>query len=224
MPQEERVLGPVLDPRVRTVLDRLHAPSNQFPGGRSGRRGSWRDGSNPAFADPFARADRPLSIKQEQGDLIYLLCRAIGAKRVVDFATSVGVSAIYFAAAIRDNGGGTVIGAEIVPGKAAAAERNLAEAGLADYADIRLGDARETLADVGGPVDFALIDGFPVAEGPSLARQLIEILTPQLRVGALVLNDNGETDFLDYVRDPERGFRSLSLPLKGSTELSVKVE
>lgn len=208
---------PLVDPQVRKVLDRLHGPGSRFGSGagRSGGRGS--------VADPFARANAPLSIRPEQGDLIYLLCRAIGATRIVDFATSMGVSAIYSAAAVRDNGGGIVIGAEIVPEKVAAAERNLAEAGLAGFAEIRLGDARETLRDLGGPVDFALIDGFPVGAGPSLARQVLDLVTPHLRGGALVMNDNGEPDYLAVVRDPARGFRSLSLPLKGGTELSVKV-
>jgi predicted O-methyltransferase YrrM len=232
--------SPVIDPRVRAVLDRLHGsqgrrgggPGGGGPGGGPGGggrgHGGWRDGGGAdsgysARTDPFASAGRPLSIQPGQGDLIYLLCRAIGATRVVDFATSVGVSAIYFAAAMRDNGGGTVVGAEIVPEKVEAARRNLAEAGLAEYADIRLGDARETLADAGGPVDFALIDGFPVASGPSLARQVFDVLEPQLRVGALVLNDNGEGDYLEIVRDPARGYRTLSLPIKGSTELSIKI-
>lgn len=125
---------------------------------------------------------------------------------------------------MRDNGGGVVIGSEIVPEKAATAKRNLAEAGLAEFTDIRVGDARETLRDVGGLVDFALIDGFPVGPGASLAFQVFEVIAPQLRVGALVLNDNGEPDYLEYVRDPAHGYRSLSLPLKGATELSVKVE
>jgi predicted O-methyltransferase YrrM len=116
-----------------------------------------------------------------------------------------------------------VIGSEIVPEKAATARRNLADAGLEEVVDLRLGDARETLRDLGGPVDFALIDGWPVGSGPTLARQVMEIVAPQLRVGALVMNDNAEPDYLDYVRDPATGFRSLSLPLKGSTELSVKV-
>ncbi len=219
--------GPLIDPRVRAVLDRLHGPSGRPDGGRGGRggggRGGWRGGGDSSFADPFARAGHALAIRPEQGDLIYLLCRATGATRVVDFATSFGVSAIYFAAALRDNGGGTVVGAEIVPEKVATARRNLAAAGLADFADIRLGDARETLRDLGGAVDFALIDGFPVGSGPSLARQVFEVVAPQLRIGALVMNDNGESDYLELVRDPAGGFRSLSLPIKGSTELSVKV-
>ena len=210
--------SPLTDPQARAVLDRLHGLSGPGGGLRSGRG----QGSGYA-ADPFARAGQPLAIQPAQGDLIYLLCRAIRATRVVDFATSFGVSAIYFAAAVRDNGGGIVVGAEIVPEKAATARRNLEEAGLAEFADIRLGDARQTLREVGGPVDFALIDGFPVASGPSLALQVLDVLAPQLRTGALVLNDNGESDYLGVVRDPARGFLTLSLPIKGSTELSIKV-
>lgn len=145
------------------------------------------------------------------------------ATRVVDFATSVGMSSIYFAAAMRDNGGGQVVGAELVPAKAATAYRNLAAAGLDAYVDIRIGDARETLKEVGGPVDFVLIDGWPLAEGPTLARQVIEIMAPQLRVGGYVLNDNAEPDFLDYIRDPANGFISVTLPIKRGTELAVKV-
>jgi predicted O-methyltransferase YrrM len=207
--------SPLLDPQVVSVLDRLHAERRRPPaGGPRGGGGS---------ADPHAYSDIGFSIHPDQGDLIYLLCRAMGATRVVEFATSIGVSTIYFAAAVRDNGGGTVIGSEIVPEKAATARSNLADAGLEDVVDLRLGDARETLRELGGPVDFALIDGWPVHSGPTLARQVMEIVAPQLRVGALVMNDNAEADYLDFVRDPATGFRSLSLPLKGSTELSVKV-
>lgn len=101
------------------------------------------------------------------------------ATRVVDFATSIGMSALYFAAAMRDNGG--------------------------------------------GPIDFALIDGWPLAQGPTLARQVIELLAPQLRVGGYILNDNAEPDFLDYIRDPPNGFISVTLPIKRGTELALKI-
>jgi predicted O-methyltransferase YrrM len=146
-----------------------------------------------------------------------VLCRALGAKRVAEFATSVGMSALYLAAAVRDNGGGQVIGSETVPEKVASARRKLAEAGLAQLVDIRQGDAHETLGDLGRSVDFVLIDGWPGRERPSLARQVIEIVAPQIRTGGLVLNDNGEPDYLAYVHDPHNGFRSITLPIKGST-------
>lgn len=145
------------------------------------------------------------------------------ARRVVEFATSIGFSTLYFAAAMRDNGGGLVVGSELVPAKVATARRNLSDAGLDDYAEIRPGDARQTLRDLGGQVDFALIDGWPTERGPSLAREVIEIVAPQLRVGGYVMNDNAEPDFLDFIRDPANGFLSITLPLKGGTELAVKI-
>src|SRR5258708_31715597 len=156
--------------------------------------------------DPFAYADYGFSSVPEQGDLIYLLCRALGATRVAEFATSVGMSTLYFAAAVRDNGGGVVIGSEIVPQKAAAARRNLQDAGLADLVDLREGDARETLRDLGGPVDFVLIDGWPGGEGPSLARQVMGIVAPQIRTGGLGMNGKAQTGYFSFVRDASKRF------------------
>lgn len=72
-------------------------------------------------------------------------------------------------------------------------------------------------------VDFALIDGWPLASGPSLARQVIEIVAPQVRVGGFVMNDNGEADYMEFIHNPENGFLSITLPIKRGTELSVKV-
>lgn len=208
--------GPLLDPQVNAVIARLQATRRRPSDG--GPLGNCDNDQ-----DPYAYAEYGFSIHPEQGDLIYLLCRSQRATRVAEFATSVGMSTLYFAAAVRDNGGGLVIGSELVPEKVGAARRNLAEAGLADLVDIRQGDARKTLRDLGGPIDFMLIDGWPNGGSASLARQVMEIVAPQVRVGGLAMNDNGEEDYLAYVRDPVNGFLSMSLPIKGSTELSVKV-
>ena len=203
------------DERVRAVIRRLEAERRGAQAGSPNDDGQSRD--------PYDYADRGFSIRPDQGDLIYLLCRGMRASRVVEFATSVGMSTLYFAAAMRDNGGGCVIGSELVPAKVATAKRNLSEAGLAAYAEIREGDARQTLRDLGGSLDFALIDGWPRDDEPSLAREVIGIVAPQLRVGGYVMNDNAEPDFLEYVRDPRNGFLSITLPLKGGTELRLKV-
>jgi predicted O-methyltransferase YrrM len=208
--------SPIRDPQVKAVLARLQA-------GRKRHASGGPLGDPNASRDPFQYAEYGFSIVPEQGDLIYLLCRGLRAQRVAEFATSIGMSTIYFAAAVQDNGGGKVIGSELVPAKVAAARHNLADAGLADYAEIREGDARQTLQDLGGKVDFVLIDGWPVSQGPSLARQVIEIVAPQIRIGGYVMNDNAEPDFLDFVRNPSSGFLSVTLPLKGGTELCVKV-
>jgi predicted O-methyltransferase YrrM len=208
-----RAACPLNDRRVEQVIERM------IDGYRRPANGGPRSSEN---YDPHDYAEFGFSIHPDQGELIYLLCRALSARRVVDFATSVGFSALYLAAAVRDNGGGRVIGAEIVPAKIAAARENLAAAGLSDFVEIRAGDARATLRDLGGAVDFALIDGWPGGQGPSLSLEVMRVVAPQLRPGALVLNDNAEPDYLAFVRDPVNGFRSMTLPLKGGTELSVK--
>jgi predicted O-methyltransferase YrrM len=183
--------SPLHDPAVHAVIERVRTARGAYP------------------------------IAPEQGDLMYLICRATGASRIAEFATSLGVSTLYLTAAVRDNGG-TVIGSEIVPAKAEQARANLNEAGLAEFAEIRIGDARQTFADLGGPVDFLLVDGWPTDSGPTLARSVIELTAPQLRPGAIVVNDNGEEDYIAYVRNPANGFLSMPLPLKGSTELSIR--
>ena len=114
-----------------------------------------------------------------------MLCRSLQARRVVEFGTSYGVSTLYLAAAMRDQGGGLVIGTEIETEKARHARNHFAEAGVADLIELRDGDALATLKDCGGPVDFLLVDGFP-----KLARPVIELMAPQLRKGAIVVADS----------------------------------
>jgi predicted O-methyltransferase YrrM len=208
-----RAASPLNDRRVERVIERM------IDGYRRPANGGPRSSDN---YDPHAYAEFGFSIHPDQGELIYLLCRALNARRVVDFATSLGFSTLYMAAAVRDNGGGRVVGAEIVPEKIAVARQNLEAAGLSEFVEVRMGDARETLRDVGGEIDFALIDGWPGEREPSLSLEVMRIVAPQLRPRAMVLNDNAEADYLAFVRDPANGFRSVTLPLKGGTELSVR--
>jgi predicted O-methyltransferase YrrM len=134
------------------------------------------------------------------------------------------VSTIYAAAAARDNGG-RVIGTELEPGKHAAAKANLARAGLADFVDVRLGDAMETLRDVEGPIDLLLLDGWK-----ELYLPVLQMLEPNLRPGAVVLADNIKTfrralaGYVDYMQCGRNGFRSVTLPLKDGFEYSVRLD
>ena len=86
---------------------------------------------------------------------------------------------------MRANGGGTVIGTEHEPAKAAAARATFAEAGLRDLIDLREGDLRETLKVLEGPVDFVLMDIWT-----EMARPAIELIAPHLRPGGVVVADN----------------------------------
>lgn len=67
-----------------------------------------------------------------------------------------------------------------------------------------------------------LLDG-----GPALYIEVLQMLVPHLRPGALVIADNIDDNLHPYatwVRDPANGFVSSSITLKGGTEYSVWVD
>jgi predicted O-methyltransferase YrrM len=173
---------------------------------------------------PTFMKDKMIPVHREQGAFLYLVARSIRAKTIVEFGTSHGLSTIYLAAAIRDNDTkGEVIGSEFVPEKMAQAQRNLEETGLARFARIREGDARQTLRDLPDGIDLCLMDGFP-----PYSLEVFRLIAPRLRKGAIVVVDGTETlrepqaDFLAYLSDPKNGFRYTELSIGDGTGLAVK--
>jgi len=161
-----------------------------------------------------------LPVSAETGKLLYLLVRATRAQAIVEFGTSFGLSTLHLAAGLKDNGGGgRVIGSEFELGKVIRAKHNLMAAGLAEFAEIREGDALESLArDLPPVVDLLLLDGAKV-----LYPQVLALIEPKLRSGALVLADNADhnPEFLAYVRAPEHGY--LSVPFAEDVELFMRL-
>lgn len=227
-----------LDARSWSVVDGLHARSRKqavrsvvpMVGRMLGKRlrGDRRDATQ-TDAGKDRLADKLVALDPQKAALCHLLCRSLGARRIVEAGTSFGVSTIYLAAAVRDTvatggGEGVVIGTEHEPRKVAAARRNLDAAGLGDYAEIREGDLRQTLCELEGPIDFMLVDIWIPMALPAL-----ELVTPHLRSGALVACDNVVSgrraygDYLDYVRNPSGQFRSVTIPGNGGLELSMKL-
>jgi predicted O-methyltransferase YrrM len=153
-----------------------------------------------------------LAISPELGRFIYVCARAQRAKRIVEFGLSFGISAIYLACALRDNGGGMLISTEFLPDKAERARENLASAGLADLVDIRVGNALETLkGGAGGEVDLVLLDA-----ASYLCLPVLKLLEPSLKEGALVISDNADSmDYIEYVRNPRNGYLSQPLSFGG---------
>jgi predicted O-methyltransferase YrrM len=151
-----------------------------------------------------------LSVSSEFGRFLYMCTRACKAKRIVEFGSSMGISAIYMAAALRDMGGGVLIGTELEASKAERAQANVAAAGLADLVEFRVGDARETLKPgVGGDIDMVMLDG-----AFTLYLSVLALLEPELKPGAIIIGENAfqpASGYIDYVRDPQNGY--LSLPL-----------
>jgi predicted O-methyltransferase YrrM len=178
--------------------------------------------------------DKLIALDRSKAEFCYHVCRALGARRVVEAGTSFGVSTLFLACAVRDNlrqgpppAGGAppavVIGTEFEPKKARAARNHFAEAGLSSIIDLREGDLRQTLVDVEGPVDFVLIDIWTPMARPALA-----LVAPRLREGAVVICDNtiqfrdAYGEYFEFLHDRRNGLRTMTLPFEGGLEFTVR--
>jgi predicted O-methyltransferase YrrM len=89
--------------------------------------------------------------------------------------------------------------------------------------DLRVGDALDTVADIRDGVALAFLDGWKELYLPFLRR-----IEPALLKGALVMADDLDlfpdalSAYLEYVRDPEQGYVSVTLPVGDAMELSVR--
>ena len=215
------------DPRVASVLARLHSAAKgdrvRFLALVPRLLVGWLAGKS--FGEslpPAALKGCYIPVSREQGRLLYLTARAINARRIVEFGTSFAISTIYLAAAVRANGGGRVIGTEIEPEKHAKAVANIAESGLGNFAEVRLGDALQTLASVDAPVDMVLLDGWK-----DLYLPVLKLIAPALRRGTVVLADNiftFRTDleaYVAFVQNSTNGFESTTLRISDGMEYSV---
>ncbi|MCQ8240105.1 O-methyltransferase [Rhizosaccharibacter radicis] len=163
--------------------------------------------------------DQWLAVSRDTARLLYLQARSIGARSIVEFGTSFGLSTLHLAAALRDNGGGRLISTEFEPGKVRRARENLEAAALADLVDIRQGDALDTLSsDLPPVIDMVLLDG---AKG--LYPEVLALVQPRLRPGAIVVADDAEAnpDYLALVR--ERGGAFLSCSVGDGAEISLRL-
>jgi predicted O-methyltransferase YrrM len=159
-------------------------------------------------------ASNYLNISPEFGQLLYSFVRSTGATRIVEFGTSFGISTIYLASALRDNGGGELITTELEPTKASQAMKNLSSAGLSDLVDLRVGDALDTLKGIQGKIDLVHLDG-----AWSLYLPVLKMLEPNLRTGAFIIGENAlDQKYLEYVRDTRNGYRSQRLQVGERSE------
>ena len=94
-----------------------------------------------------AAAERFPIIGPPAGQFCYLVARLIGAKRIFELGSGFGYSTIWFAKAVRDNGGGTVWHTVWDEALSARAKKNVAEAGLSDIVQFHMGEAVSALKE-----------------------------------------------------------------------------
>ncbi|MGD0120223.1 MAG: class I SAM-dependent methyltransferase [Candidatus Binatus sp.] len=204
------LLRPNFAPKVQAVLERLYndAITTDLPALQAaGEQGL--DDSDPGFYEKMSGVYLP--VFPDFGTFLYLVARISHARSIVEFGTSFGISTIFMAAALQDNGAGKIITTEFQPNKADQARRNLAAAGLDGWVEIRTGDALESLrANLPARVDLLFLDG---TKSHYLA--ICRLLAPRLVSGSIIISDNSEkesaADYLAYIRDPANGFIGCSI-------------
>ena len=134
------------------------------------------------------RAGLPeIQVSPNEARLLQLLAEMVGARRILEVGTLGGYSAIHFGRALPQ--GGELISLEIDERHAEVARENVERAGLSERVEIRVGDARELLAQIAendeGPFDVVFIDadkeGYP---------EYLEWALRLTRPGSLILGDN----------------------------------
>jgi predicted O-methyltransferase YrrM len=223
--------SPLNDPKLEALLNRLHTESDVQIDETNAYFERRNRETSPDYENYYDHethrflSDKMIALDRDKAEFCYLLCRSLRAARVVEAGTSYGVSTLYLAAAVRDNqvDNGVVIGTEFEPEKISIARANFKEAGLSDFIELREGDLRETLRDIGGPVDFMLVDIWEVAL-PAL-----QLVSSSLRPGAIVACDNTAADddeyhdYFEFVHDPRNRFRTMTVPFTGGFELTVRI-
>ena len=146
--------------RTDDVLDRVRAETAQMPSAQ-------------------------MQVTADQGALIQLLVKLIGARRAIEVGTFTGYSAICIARGLGEEGRLTCL--ELDPERAEIARGNLEAAGVLERVEILVGPAGESLEAMAAVAtfDFAFIDadkaGYP---------EYYELVLERMRPGGLILLDN----------------------------------
>jgi predicted O-methyltransferase YrrM len=128
-----------------------------------------------------------IQVSPPQGKMLNLLARSIGARRILEFGTLGGYSAIWLARALPAGGSLTTLEAD--PAHAEVAQAGIERAGLAELVDLRVGPALDALpqleAEGAGPFDLVFIDA-DKANTPQYFAWSLE----RTRPGGLIIADN----------------------------------
>jgi predicted O-methyltransferase YrrM len=141
------------------------------------------DALNAALAASRTGGLPEIAVSAPQGKLLNLLAGAMGAKRILEIGTLGGYSAIWLARALPP--GGQLISLEFSAKHAEVARSNLARAGLAQVAEVRVGPGLELLPTLSGQFDLFFVDADK--EGyPDYFRACLKLSRP----GSVMVFDN----------------------------------
>jgi len=218
-------------PVLKNLLDRLHAISLEQEGKLEARGKHYPT----TEADKLEFVQQLVALDEDKCHAMYLILRAMGARRVIEAGTSYGVSLLWLLAAVTANHESLpaqelpplVIGTENEPPKAAKARQHVKEGfgEIPSCLNLLEGDLLKTIPEAN--LEDRSIDALLLDIWAPLSLPVLQIVLPKLRVGGIVFIDNsvaGETryaDLLKFIRDPGNGFQSTTLPHSGGFEMAV---
>lgn len=192
----------MLDDRVRAVLARLEA----------------EDADERARNVP--REQRARQVAPTTGKFLFSFVAPQTDCEVLEIGGSRGYSTIWLAAGVRYLGG-RVLSLENDTAKVEAWRANVEEAGLSDWAELRPGDAFETLPRIDDVFDVIFLD----AE-KELYERLFDAARDKVEPGAVVIADNvlSHEDVLgaySRARQLDPTLESVTVPLDRGLEISA---
>ena len=179
-------------------------------------------GNDPALnaaREASQKAGLPdIAVSPNQGKLLHLMARMIGARRILEVGTLGGYSAIWLARALPP--GGELITLEYHPKHADVARANIANAGLSDRVKVITGAALDTLPTLSGPFDLSFIDA-DKQSNPDYFRWALKLS----RRGSVIVVDNvvREGKVIDVGSDDAniKGIRRLIEIMAAESRVSV---
>lgn len=126
-----------------------------------------------------------MQIAPDQGALLALLVRIIGARRAIEVGTFTGYSSLCIARALPDDG--SLICCDVSAEWTSVGVEHWKRAGVDHKIDLRIAPALETLEAL--PTDAAFDFAFVDADKPNYM-SYIDQLVPRLRLNGLLLIDN----------------------------------
>jgi len=163
-----------------------------------------------------------INVPRNEGKLLQLLAEIAGARLILEIGTLGGYSTMHLARALPEDG--SLVSLELDERYAGVARENLRGAGLEDRTEVRVGDAKESLARMveegEGPFDLVFIDadkeGYP---------EYLEWALRLSRPGSLILTDNAIRggSVLDPEDESDRATNDFNEALAGDPRLSALV-
>ncbi|HTX12342.1 MAG TPA: O-methyltransferase [Solirubrobacteraceae bacterium] len=192
-----------MDEALRRFADELYAVSQEH---------------DRAHAD---RLERFRNVEPPTAELLGVLIRATGARRVLELGTSNGYSTLWLADAVRATGG-RVVSIDLDPARTELARANLAAAGLSQPVELCSGDAADALArSEDGAWEFVFLD----AERPAYPGYLPDLVRTLAPAGVLAVDNviSHEHELVEFtaLMEAEPSLTQTVVPVGAGLRLAV---